>query len=479
MIHDVLIIGSGIAGLYAGILLQKRFSTLVLCKRKPEECNTAYAQGGIATSLSEEDIERHINDTMEAGCRLNNPQAVRLLCERSREVIDDLLAFGVPFDRNDSGELLYTREGAHSENRILHGDGDATGRVILSRLLEIYQGEIRPHTVVTDLLIHKGRCYGVSISDAEGQRNLYARHVLIASGGLGSLYAVNTNARTTSGDLQGIMTEKGCPLRDMEMLQFHPTVFVDNTWARKFLLSEALRGEGATIIDSKGQRFLETYDSRGELAPRDILSRAIFDYRAKTGKAVFLSLNGFTKERIQQRFPNIYRNLTELGFHLPEDPIPISPAFHYAMGGIPTDLHGRIEGFSHLYASGEAACSGVHGANRLASNSLLEGLVFSREIVRTIEQSEIDDDSLMNFPEPKFTLEIPSDEAGKEQLREIMWKNVGIIREVEQLHTAMNAIQEMLEQPVGRLLQLRLYCARAIIEAALNRRDSLGAHYIV
>ena len=263
----------------------------------------------------------------------------------------------------------------------------------------------------------------------------------------------------------------------MEMMQFHPTVFVANNWARKQLLSEALRGEGAHVVDENGYRFLFEYDPRGELAPRDIVSRAIFDYRQRSGKQVYLSCEDFESEYFKERFPNIYKSLNDLGYHLPKERVPISPAFHYAVGGIKTDSKGAVPQIKGLYAVGEAASTGVHGANRLASNSLLEGLVFSKKAAESILEGAARGCS-DHFKLGEEPLEIKGDKEKKDQLRRIMWENVSIKRTPRGLKRALEAITQMLAGEVGRLLRLRLLTALSIIVSAQKRSESIGVHFI-
>jgi L-aspartate oxidase len=333
-------------------------------------------------------------------------------------------------------------------------------------------------TTVIDLLIENNRCCGVEVVTGGNRRTILADNVVIASGGVGSLYEYHTNAFTISGELHGICIEKGIELESMEMMQFHPTVFVANNWARKQLLSEALRGEGAHVVDENGYRFLFEYDPRGELAPRDIVSRAIFDYRQRTQKKVYLSCEHFEGEYFKERFPNIYKSLNDLGFHLPKERVPISPAFHYAVGGIKTNLDGSIPSIQGLYAAGEAASTGVHGANRLASNSLLEGLVFAKKAAESILKNSSHGCS-ESFEIGNEPLEIEGDKEKKDELRRIMWENVSIKRTPKGLNSALQAINTMLETNIGRLLRLRLLTAQSIVTSAIKRTESIGVHYIV
>ncbi|MCT7562895.1 L-aspartate oxidase [Aliarcobacter butzleri] len=480
MIYDYIIVGTGVAGLNAARLIPKDKRVLILCKMSTWNCNTFWAQGGIASAVDESDIPTHIKDTLEAGVNYNDKEAVELLSHKSISTIKNLIHDGMKFDLNKEGKLAYTKEAAHSRNRILHADGDATGRMIHIFLLEHCQHEIVTQAVVCDLLIKDDICYGVQyfVSETE-QKVAFAHTTILASGGVGSIYKYHTNSTANAGEVQGIISEKNLPLKDMEMMQFHPTVVKGTSFARKPLLSEALRGEGAHIVDENGYRFLFDYHKDGELAPRDVVSRSIFDYHKKTALKIFLSFETFEKKAFKQRFPNIYANLKDLGYELPFERVPISPAFHYSMGGVEVTMQGKIKGMKNLYAIGELACTGVHGANRLASNSLLEGLVFSEIAVETSmkENFKIDpsnyDKPIINFVRNK---EIDKDI--KDDLRKIMWVNAGIVRIPSELRKSLEKIEEYLKKDVGRLLYLRLLTAKSILKAALNRKKSLGAHFI-
>ena len=480
MIYDYIIVGTGVAGLNAARLIPKDKRVLILCKMSTWNCNTFWAQGGIASAVDESDIPTHIKDTLEAGVNYNDKEAVELLSHKSISTIKNLIHDGMKFDLNNEGKLAYTKEAAHSRNRILHADGDATGRMIHIFLLEHCKHEIVTQAVVCDLLIKDDICYGVQyfVSETE-QKVAFAHTTILASGGVGSIYKYHTNSTANAGEVQGIISEKNLPLKDMEMMQFHPTVVKGTSFARKPLLSEALRGEGAHIVDENGYRFLFDYHKDGELAPRDVVSRSIFDYHKKTGLKIFLSFETFEKKAFKQRFPNIYANLKDLGYELPFERVPISPAFHYSMGGVETELNAKIKGMKNLYAIGELACTGVHGANRLASNSLLEGLVFSEIAVETSmkENFKIDpsnyDKPIINFVRNK---EIDKDI--KDDLRKIMWVNAGIVRIPSELKKSLEKIEEYLKKDVGRLLYLRLLTAKSILKAALSRKKSLGAHFI-
>jgi len=480
MIYDYIIIGTGVAGLNAARLIPEDKKVLVLCKKSPWDCNTFWAQGGIATAVDDEDVPLHIQDTLTAGVDYNDKKAVELLSRKSLLAVKNLINSGLKFDLNAKGELAFTKEAAHSRSRILHADGDATGRMTHLFLIGQCKHEIITNAVVNDLLIQDNICYGVQFFTSETeQKVVYAHNTIIASGGIGSLYKYHTNSTAIAGEIQGIILNKGLNLKDMEMMQFHPTVVKGTHFARKPLLSEALRGEGAHIIDENGYRFLKDYHEDGELAPRDVVSRSIFDYHKKTKLGVFLSFEMFEKESFIKRFPNIYANLKDLGYNLPFDRVPISPAFHYAMGGIETTLDAKVKGMENLYAVGEVACTGVHGANRLASNSLLEGLVFSQIAV---------EDSLKNnfkISQENYTKDVKLytrnqeiDKDIKNNLRKIMWKSVAIVRNPKELEKSLSLVNEYLTKDVGRLLFLRLLTAKSILESALKRTVSLGAHYI-
>lgn len=475
--YDVIIIGSGVAGLYASMNLPKDKKVLIINKRETFKCNSFYAQGGVALARDRADIPAHIKDTLDAGSGLCDEEAVELLSANSREAIDDLITKGFSFDKNDEGELLYTKEAAHSCERILHAGGDATGRYLHYFLLSQNKHAMLGNARVVDLLIKNGECYGVTVLDHRATRNIYAKNVIIASGGVGSLFEYHTNAPTISADMQGLCVMKGIELERMEMLQFHPTVFVNSSNAQKMLLTEALRGEGATIEDENGKRFMFDYDERGELASRDIVSKSIFEYKKKTGLQVYLSFKNFDEKYFENRFPNICKNLRSLGFNVPKERAPISPAFHYAIGGIKTDLHARVPSVKNLYAVGEVASTGVHGANRLASNSLLEGLVFAKKAVLDILNQQ-DKREFTTFDTIDETMSYKEDKAKKNQLRHIMWENVSIIRTNSGLNEALNAINALLNEKIGRLLKFRLLTAREIVLAALKRKESIGVHTI-
>ena len=481
MIYDYLIVGTGVAGLNAARLVPKDKKVLVVCKKTPWECNTFWAQGGVVRARDKKDIPLHIHDTMVAGVNLNDLKAVETLSEHSIEAIDNLMENGFVFDKNAKGELAFTKEAAHSTSRILHADGDATGRMLHMFLLQQCPHEVVTDSIVIDLLYEDGICYGAHLIANGKDKIVYAHNTILASGGVGSIYRYHTNSVTIAGDIQGICIEKGIKLKDMEMMQFHPTVFIESDLPRKQLLTEALRGEGAIIEDEDGYAFLKDYHEDAELAPRDVVSRALFDYHKKTGSKIYLSFRNFEKNVFKKRFPNIYKNLMDIGYDLPFERVPISPAFHYSMGGIEVDLNSKVKNCKNLYAVGEVACTGVHGANRLASNSLLEGLVFSKLAVETAEKENFKID-LKNFKnkdnQPHYELQKTTDKAIKNALRNLMWTSVGIVRQRQDLIDALEEIDSFLSENVGRLLFLRLLTAKSIIQSALDRKKSIGAHYI-
>lgn len=477
MKYDVIIIGAGVSGLYAAMHIPRSKKVLIINKRETFKCNSFYAQGGIALAIDKEDIPLHVKDTLEAGAGLCNEDAVKVLSESSREIIDDLIKRGFEFDKDKEGNLLYTKEAAHSKERILHAGGDATGRYMHYFLLEQNPHPMLTDARVVDLLIKDGECYGVTVLDHRESRNIYADNVIIASGGVGSLYEYHTNAPCISADMQGLCVLKGIPLDDMEMMQFHPTVYVDNNSAQKLLLTEALRGEGATVEDEKGRRFLFDYDERGELASRDIVSKAIYDYNKKTGMQTYLSFKNFDHVYFTKRFPNIYKNLQLLGFDVPKQRVPISPAFHYAIGGIRTDINGAVANVKSLYAIGEVASTKVHGANRLASNSLLEGLVFGKRAVEDMfRKKHVKED--IKFELIDEIMSYKEDKEKKNLLRRIMWENVSIVRTKNGLNSALNQINALLNEKIGKLLKFRLLTAKEIVLAALARDTSIGVHFI-
>ncbi|NPA11360.1 MAG: FAD-binding protein [Epsilonproteobacteria bacterium] len=470
MRFDCVIIGSGIAALWSAKFLNEMgYTTLMVTKKEVFDCNSFYAQGGVTMAKDMQDIPLHIEDTLKAGAFHNKKEFVEILSKASVSLKEELKNYGFEFDDG------VTKEGAHSVKRVYHAGGDATGRELHKFLLKKDKSYLLKNAVVYDILIKDKRSYGVSVYFDNRYFNIYANYVIIASGGIGALYKYDTNARTISADMQGLAVLKGIKLKDMEMTQFHPTVFIEAKTSQKLLLTEALRGEGAKVVDEKGERFLFEYDKRGELASRDIVSRAIFLHQQK-GHKVFLDVSNFKEEYFKKRFPTIYRKLRDYDILVPRQKIPISPAFHYIMGGIEVDKNSKVLGFENLYAVGEVAYTGVHGANRLASNSLLECFVFAKNAAEDIDKNKLKNVDL-EFRINEIELTKPSDKQYKNALREIMWQKVGIIRTKGGLNEALKFIEENI-QNVGYLTKLRFLSAAEIVKSAIKREKSLGAHYI-
>src|SRR5580765_1490976 len=379
---DFIVIGSGVAGLRASIELAENGSNVtVLTKDKASESNTEYAQGGVAVVLSEDDnAELHEDDTLVAGAGLCDPPAVETLVTEGTTYIKQLIDWGTEFDR-EGGKLLMGQEAAHSRRRILHAHGDSTGAEFVRSLIAQAAAEktinLTPFANTESLIVADGRCVGVRFLDPilRGPREIYAKAVIMCTGGAGQLYLHTTNPPVATGDGMAMAYFAGAEMADMEFIQFHPTALsLEN--APRFLLTEAMRGEGGLLKNKYGERFMPNYDERAELAPRDIVSRSIVAEMRRTGtRSVYLDMTALDEEFLKHRFPTIYETCLRYGLNIATDMLPVSPASHYCMGGIRTDLWGRST-LAGLYAAGEVSCTGVHGANRLASNSLLEGLVF-------------------------------------------------------------------------------------------------------
>ncbi|MDR0853868.1 MAG: L-aspartate oxidase [Clostridiales Family XIII bacterium] len=374
--YDVIIVGIGVSGCYAALNLPETTRILALCKTSLEESDSFLAQGGICVQKDDDDFDSFFEDTLKAGHGENNPEAVRTMISSSRAVIDDLISYGVPFERDADGNLLYTKEAAHSKNRILYHK-DKTGHAITTALLDVVKQKpnvkILTETAMTDLIIEDGKLRGVSAKTAGGTEvEFFADDVILATGGIGGKYEHTTNFAHLTGDAIDIAQRHGITVKNPDFVQIHPTTLYSEEPGIRFLISESVRGEGAILLDKNGERFAD------ELLPRDMLSEKIYEQMAKEGsKHVWLSLAAIEGIDLPSRFPTIYSHCLERGFDITKDPIPVVPAQHYYMGGIDVDLDGHTD-LLHLYAVGEVSCSGVHGANRLASNSLLESLVFAK-----------------------------------------------------------------------------------------------------
>lgn len=488
---DFLVVGAGIAGLSASICLARVGKVMVVTKEELAESNTAYAQGGIAVAMGgEEDVALHLEDTMSAGDGLVNREAAAVLVEQGPRRVEELLAWGTKFDR-ENGELMRTREGAHSRSRILHANGDATGKEIavslLRHVLEMDSIELMEWTTGVDLLVEGGCVVGATLLDGEGGvRVVRARAVLLASGGAGQVYSDTTNPAVATGDGIAMAYRAGAEVSDMEFYQFHPTAFSAPS-APRFLMSEALRGEGAYLVNAKGERFMERYHPLLELAPRDVVARAIT--REGMDGEVYLDMRHVKKD-LQTRFPGISKFLAKYRLELGRDLIPVRPAAHYLMGGVRTDVHGRSS-LPGLYAAGEVACTGVHGANRLASNSLLEGLVFG---VLAAEAMIADGGKKQETTSTEQATDVAATGGGSAtgekaterwiaELRDLMWKYAGLLRDAMGLQEAQRRLDALaVTMPRGmfrRALEARnLYTvAELIVAAALGREESRGAHY--
>ncbi len=483
MTPDFLVVGAGVAGLRAAIELSRHGEVLVIAKAGLRESSSEYAQGGIAVALSDDDeVELHEQDTLAAGDGLCDPAAVRCLVEEGPAAIQQLLEWGAEFDRQD-GEFQFGLEAAHSRRRILHAKGDSTGREIsrtLYRQAVSYENiHFRSHSAIVDLLVGDGQVSGALIYDETSRRlmRIYARAVLLATGGMGRLYRNTTNPDVATGDGVAAAYRAGAEISDIEFIQFHPTA-LHLEGAPRFLLSEALRGEGARLLNVAGERFMPAYHERAELAPRDVVSRSILEEMYRTGADhVLLDLRHLDAAFIRRRFPRIYETCLAHGLDITAQPVPAAPAAHYAMGGVRTDLEGRTN-IARLYAAGEVASTGVHGANRLASNSLLEGVVFGARAGRAMrEWAGKPPVAPAEAPEALF----PSMEEA--ELRLLTWENCGIRRHAKTLGALLErlALTPMTPFPEAgtALYELRnMHTLAALIaRCALARQESRGAHF--
>lgn len=483
---DYLIIGAGIAGLRAAITLCESGRVLVVTKEALGESNTNYAQGGIAVAMGgDEDVSLHLEDTIRAGDGLVNPEAARILVEEGPLRVEELLQWGTGFDR-ENGKLMLTREGAHSRSRILHANGDATGaeigRSLLAHAREQKNITLLEWTATADLLTKDGTVTGALLLDRAGELiAVYARAILLASGGAGQVYSDTTNPAVATGDGIAMAWRAGADISDMEFYQFHPTA-LSLPGIPRFLLSEALRGEGAYLRNARDERFMERYHPLLELAPRDVVARAITREGLGPGGEslpVYLDMRHVKGINLHRRFPGISAFLLQFGLELSRDLIPVRPAAHYLMGGVRTDVDGQTS-LPRLYAAGEVACTGVHGANRLASNSLLEGLVFGARAACAMRN--IGSPHTAEGPLPEYAISSAENESQiLKDLRRQMWQNAGLLRDAAGLIRMQQILQSISAKPAANRHSLESANLRAvaglIVMSALAREESRGAHY--
>lgn len=501
-VSDVLIIGSGAAGLMFAAHISKYHNVHLITKDVATESNTRYAQGGIAAVLSIDDsYAKHIDDTMKAGDGLSDIEAVNILVKEAPARIFDLMCMGVDFDRLTDNALQFTREGGHSDSRVIHV-GDMTGQAIESALWNSVKKEnlrITDHQIVTRLLVRNNTCFGIESLDRKGKpHRFFAKSVFLATGGAGQLFSKTTNPEIATGDGFVMAQNAGAVLKNLEFIQFHPTVLsLEN--APCFLITEAARGEGGILRNHQGYRFMPDYHPMAELAPRDIVSRAIVTEMQKTGvDHVYLDLTSRGAVFIENRFPTITATLSKFGLHPGKDLIPVAPAAHYFCGGVHTDIDGRttIQG---LYAGGEVACTGVHGANRLASNSLLESVVFAYRaavnadrLIRYLPSNWWEKlKPLLECPEPRWIKNQPCDidlDKIRKELQETNWQYCGIIRTDQGLRNGLEKIGEIdryFESINGyacnRLKAIALAnlikLSQSVYKAAIARRTNAGTHF--
>ena len=492
LVTDFVVVGSGVAGLRAAIALSELGAAVtVLTKDKANESNTEYAQGGVAVVLSEDDdAELHEGDTLVAGAGLCDEPAVEALVSDGTKYIKQLIEWGTEFDR-EGGKLVFTQEAAHSRRRILHANGDSTGaefvRSLIARARQEKTINLLPFANTESLIVEDGRCTGVRYLDPilRTPREIRGKAVIMCTGGAGQLYQHTTNPPVATGDGMAMAYSAGAEMADMEFIQFHPTA-LSLEGAPRFLLSEAMRGEGGTLRNARGERFMDRYDERQELAPRDIVSRSIVTEMRRTGsRNVFLDMTGLDGEFLKHRFPKIYETCAAFGLDIARDMLPVSPASHYCMGGIRTDLAGRST-LPGLYAAGEVACTGVHGANRLASNSLLEGLVFGARA----GESAAEDTGRLTVGSGRSPAgpEMGGRESGtgrrpaistavRKRVKRVMWERVGILRDEASLRRAIGEFEQIgrsnLSTSSCNFVNLALLVARA----ALWREESRGGHF--
>jgi L-aspartate oxidase len=490
---DALVIGGGIAGLRATMALDPRLTTLVVTKDQLEESNSNYAQGGIAGVLGADDrFEDHIADTLTAGAGLCDREIVEMVVREAPGHIRQLMDWGATFDESE-GELLLGREGGHSHNRIVHALGDATGqeiiRAMIARAREVLNAQIWPNTFTIDLLTHEGRCRGALVwNERHGKTYVWAKQTILATGGAGQIFRETTNPPVATGDGHAAAYRAGAELMDMEFMQFHPTVLYIAGSSRS-LISEAVRGEGAILVDSAGVRFMPEYDARAELAPRDVVSQAIVDRMEKTHHpCVYLDLSALPADPVRKRFPGIAKRCREFGIDIAVDRIPVRPGAHYMIGGVKVDEWGATT-IPGLWAVGEVTSSGLHGANRLASNSLLEGLVFGARAGEAVSAAALEQcDEYIPLPIENKPVEAPSEQLDlqdiRNSLKSLVWRAAGVRRTATSLREAARTLDgwdryvlaQQFPTSEGWELQNMLIVSRVMINAALRREESRGVH---
>ena len=485
---DFVVIGSGVAGLRSSVALAESGARVtVLTKDKASESNTEYAQGGVAVVLSDDDdAELHEEDTLVAGAGLCDVAAVETLVTEGTKYIKQLIDWGTEFDR-EGGKLVFTQEAAHSRRRILHAHGDSTGKEIVRSLIARAGVErsiqLLPFANTESLIVNEGRCVGVRYLDPilRAPREVFAKAVILCTGGAGQLFLHTTNPPVATGDGMAMAYFAGAQMADMEFIQFHPTA-LSVEGAPRFLLSEAMRGEGGVLRNSSGERFMERYDERLELAPRDIVSRSIVAEMRRTGsRNVFLDMTALDAEFLRHRFPKIDETCRAFGLDIAKDLLPVSPASHYCMGGVRTDLWGRTT-VPGLYAAGEVSCTGVHGANRLASNSLLEGLVFGARAGEAAaadtgnlktESGSPRDESRSAIRDPQSAIST----AVRKRVKRVMWERVGILRDATSLRRAVAEFEQISRSNLSVSSRNFVTLASLVAKAALWREESRGGHF--
>ncbi len=488
---DVIVIGAGIAGLFTAIRSSEQHSVLMITKKSLMDSNTRYAQGGIAAVISEDDSPAyHRQDTLIAGAGLCSHEAVDVLVHEGPKGVRTLVRMGTQFD-TENGEYALTQEGAHSQRRILHANGDATGfeivRALSEKAVETPNIEVWDDHFVIDLITHDGECYGALVQKPDGSRVFVkGKATILCSGGTGQLYRYTTNPDVATGDGVAMAYRAGANIQDMEFIQFHPTSLC-YPGAPRFLISEAVRGEGAVLRNIKGERFMERYHHQLELAPRDVVARAIVSEMELTKSTfVYIDITHESAELVRHRFPTIYEFCLNYGLDLTTDWIPVAPAAHYMMGGVKTDLNGETN-IKRLFACGECSSTGVHGANRLASNSLSEAIVFGRRIIKRIETLEplsgspaIDS----NVSVPRSASSIQAVVEKRLKLQKIMVRYSGLRRDGSGLMKGLDELKRQL--PIFQTVLTKreeyefanlLTCALLTTQAALAREESRGAHY--